>query len=102
MTLRELKDRIETWLKLASEGSIPRTAPPDLSENQGPKYESWTRKLFQSVLEMEIVDEITGTLAEQKLSEAITLARDGKPTSLSRVFRALQKVQAFIARDLRK
>jgi hypothetical protein len=81
MKAKQLKERLETWLKLAEQHSEILAAEAD-----------WQRILLKSAAQIEICTELTGSQSEKDLLAAVTLARPGRVEAFEQVadlFRAI-------------
>ena len=81
MKAEQLKERLETWLKLAAE------------DTQSPAVTSdWQLILLKSAAQIEMCTELVGSQSEKDLLAAVTLARSGRLESFEQVrdlFRAI-------------
>jgi len=74
MKAKQLKERLETWLKLAEQHSEIPAAEAD-----------WQRILLRSAAQIEMCTELVGSQSEKDLLAAVTLARSGKLESFEQV-----------------
>jgi hypothetical protein len=74
MKAKQLKERLETWLKLAEQHSEIPAAEAD-----------WQRILLRSAAQIEMCTELTGSQSEKDLLAAVTLARSGRLESFEQV-----------------
>ena len=74
MKAKQLKERLETWLKLAEQHSEIPAAEAD-----------WRRILLNSAAQIEMCTELAGTQSEKDLLAAVTLARSGRVESFEQV-----------------
>ena len=78
---RELKDRLENWLRLADETSEIPAAQAD-----------WRRNLLKGAQGIEVCEELIGSQAEKDLREAVAIARVGDLASFELVRTLFQRV----------
>jgi hypothetical protein len=74
MKAKQLKERLETWLKLAEEDT---PAPAVKSD--------WQSILLKSAAQIEMCTELVGSQSEKDLLAAVTLARSGTLESFEQV-----------------
>lgn len=98
MTRRDLIDRIETWVMIYSSNRdpLPPAATPVGAIAREQAERDFAAGLFQNVLAMQLVPEISNTPAADALVTAIQLARAGDASTLPTVERLLRDVWAAL------
>lgn len=101
MNRHELYDRISTWNSMFEQIEIPPSRVPEIEAiRQRVKAQTNEARLC-AVAQMEVPEELVGTVLENDLRTAIAYARATDPSKLNEIHDMLIKVQKYMRNNFK-